>query len=96
MSLRDKVILITGAGRGIGEGLARDLGAQAARIGVHYLNEDAAAQATCEAIRAAGGQAEAFKPTSPASPSASASSSAPPPTLAGSTSSSTTPDSTLG
>ncbi|MGJ5813388.1 SDR family NAD(P)-dependent oxidoreductase [Paludibaculum fermentans] len=61
MSLRDKVILITGAGRGIGEGLARDLGAQGARIGVHYLNEDAAALATCEAIQASGGQAESFQ-----------------------------------
>ncbi|WP_321472709.1 3-oxoacyl-ACP reductase family protein [uncultured Paludibaculum sp.] len=61
MSLRDKTILITGAGRGIGEGLARDLGAQGARIGVHYLNEDDAARATCDAIRAAGGQAEPFQ-----------------------------------
>lgn len=58
MALRDKTILITGAGRGIGEGLARDLGAQGARIGVHYLNEQEAAQATCAAIRAAGGAAE--------------------------------------
>lgn len=61
MSLREKTILITGAGRGIGEGLARDLGAQGARIGVHYLNEEAEARATCQAIRAAGGEAEAFQ-----------------------------------
>lgn len=53
MGLRDKIILITGAGRGIGEGLARDLGAQGARIAVHYLNEAESAQATCRSITGA-------------------------------------------
>jgi meso-butanediol dehydrogenase/(S,S)-butanediol dehydrogenase/diacetyl reductase len=49
-------ILISGAGRGLGEGIARHLAAEGAIVGVCDINE-ASAQGVAEAIRAAGGQA---------------------------------------
>jgi len=57
MPLADKVILVTGAGRGIGQGLAVDLARRGARLAVHYLGEKGEADETCSTIRAAGGDA---------------------------------------
>jgi glucose 1-dehydrogenase/3-oxoacyl-[acyl-carrier protein] reductase len=60
MALQDKVVLVTGAGRGIGEGLARDFGRHGCRVAVHYYREAEEAGETCRVIEAAGGMAAAF------------------------------------
>jgi NAD(P)-dependent dehydrogenase (short-subunit alcohol dehydrogenase family) len=52
-------ILISGAGRGLGEGIARHLAAEGARVGVADIDE-ASAQQVAAAIRDQGGQAHAF------------------------------------
>ncbi len=56
--LKDKIALVTGAGRGIGRGIALALAGAGARVAVNDVNPDTAA-ATVQAIRAAGGEAEA-------------------------------------
>ncbi len=60
MDLREKVVLVTGAGRGIGEVLARSFGVKGWRVAVHYLKERAEAAETCRVIAEAGGEAQAF------------------------------------
>ena len=57
-SLKDKVVLITGAGGGIGRATAEKLGRDGARLMVSDINADAA-EATADAIRRAGGEARA-------------------------------------
>ena len=57
--LAGRVAIVTGAGRGIGEGVARAYGAQGAKVAVVDLNQDSAEQ-VAKAIREAGGQAQAF------------------------------------
>lgn len=52
-------ILISGAGRGLGEGIARHLAAQGAVVGVADINQ-ASAHAVVDAIRAGGGKAHAY------------------------------------
>jgi NAD(P)-dependent dehydrogenase (short-subunit alcohol dehydrogenase family) len=52
-------ILISGAGRGLGEGIARHLAAQGASVGVADIDE-ASAQRVAAAIRDLGGKAHAF------------------------------------
>jgi 3-oxoacyl-[acyl-carrier protein] reductase len=59
--LADKVFLVTGASSGIGAALARALGAQRARVAVHYFNGEAAARAIVADIETAGGQAVALR-----------------------------------
>ncbi|MBT9290391.1 SDR family NAD(P)-dependent oxidoreductase [Prosthecodimorpha staleyi] len=54
------VLLVTGAGRGIGAATARLAGARGYRVAVNYRSDAAAAAATVAAIRDAGGEAEAF------------------------------------
>jgi 3-oxoacyl-[acyl-carrier protein] reductase len=58
MNLEDRVALITGAGRGIGQAIAVKLAAHGARIVVNDLDPDPAAD-TVERIEKAGGQAVA-------------------------------------
>lgn len=58
--LADKAIIVTGAARGIGEGIAKRLAAEGARVLVNDLDA-AAGQAVVAAIAAAGGEAHFFK-----------------------------------
>src|SRR5258708_26749045 len=59
--LADKVFLVTGASSGIGAALARALGAQRARVAVHYFSGEAAARAIIDDIEKAGGKAVALR-----------------------------------
>jgi 3-oxoacyl-[acyl-carrier protein] reductase len=59
--LADKVFLVTGASSGIGAALARALGAQRARVAVHYFSGEEGARAVIADIEAAGGQAVALR-----------------------------------
>jgi 3-oxoacyl-[acyl-carrier protein] reductase len=61
MSLQDKVAVVTGASRGIGKAAALALAARGAHVAVVYKAQRAAAEAVVAAIRAAGGQADAFQ-----------------------------------
>lgn len=53
---QDRVVIITGAGGGLGAAYAKAFGAAGAKVVVNDINE-AAAQATVDAIKAAGGDA---------------------------------------
>lgn len=59
-SLAGRTALVTGASRGIGRGVAERLARDGARVAVHYGSNEAAAQDTVAAIRAAGGSAFAI------------------------------------
>lgn len=59
MRFADRPILISGAGRGLGEGIARYLAAEGAIIGVADIDQ-ASARQVAEAIRANGGKAHAY------------------------------------
>ena len=54
------VVLVTGAAQRIGRDIALDLAANGWRVAVHYRSAATEADATVAAIRAAGGQAQAF------------------------------------
>ena len=60
MELAGRVALVTGAGQRIGQALALALGARGMRLAVHYRGSIDGARATCEAVRAAGGEAHPF------------------------------------
>jgi 3-oxoacyl-[acyl-carrier protein] reductase len=55
-----RVALITGASRGLGAAIARDLGRQGHAVAVNYWSEAAGADRVVQDIRTAGGKAEAF------------------------------------
>jgi NAD(P)-dependent dehydrogenase (short-subunit alcohol dehydrogenase family) len=59
--LRGKRVLVTGAGTGIGRGVALECAREGASVALHYAHSDAGARAAVEDIRQAGGRAAAFQ-----------------------------------
>lgn len=59
--LKDKVILVTGAGRGIGKSIALSLSAQGAHVVFNYRGDEAKAAALKEELEAKGGKASGLK-----------------------------------
>ncbi|MGH9589552.1 MAG: SDR family NAD(P)-dependent oxidoreductase [Terracidiphilus sp.] len=56
--LSGKAAIVTGAGTGIGQGIAKRLGAEGVKVIVDYIGQSDGAEQTQRAIREAGGQAE--------------------------------------
>jgi pteridine reductase len=60
MNLSGRVALVTGAGRRLGRAIAVALGAEGARVAVHFNDAASGADETAAMIRAAGGEARTF------------------------------------
>ena len=57
----NKIVLVTGAGRGIGASIAKCFASEGAEVIVNYSGNDEAAQKTVDEITATGGQAQKYK-----------------------------------
>ena len=60
MSIKDRVALVTGGGRGVGKGIALSLAAAGASVAVNYRRDEESAAETVREIEALGGKAIAF------------------------------------
>ena len=60
-NLQGKVALVTGASKGIGAGIARELASRGAAVAVNYSGSKAAAEKLVAEIKAAGGKAVALQ-----------------------------------
>jgi NAD(P)-dependent dehydrogenase (short-subunit alcohol dehydrogenase family) len=60
-TLADRVAIVTGAGRGIGRGIAEELAAAGAAVVVNYRRDEQAAAETVAGIEATGGRALAVR-----------------------------------
>jgi glucose 1-dehydrogenase len=56
LKLSNKIALVSGAGTGIGQGIAIELAKQGAKVAVHYNSSDAGAKATQQRILELGGE----------------------------------------
>ena len=60
-SLEGKVVVITGAGSGLGKAMAQRFGAEKAKVVINYYKEEQEVQGIIEAIEKAGGSASAIQ-----------------------------------
>src|SRR5205814_8579963 len=60
-NLKGKVALVTGASKGIGAGIARELGKRGASVAVNYSKDKSFAEKVVAQIKEAGGKAFAIK-----------------------------------
>jgi 3-oxoacyl-[acyl-carrier protein] reductase len=61
MTLANRTCLVTGSSRGIGSGIARELGAEGAEVVVNYRSSEGEAYDTVDAVEDAGGEAIAVQ-----------------------------------
>lgn len=59
--MKDKVVIVTGGGTGIGRGISERFGAEGARVVVNYASSQEAAEDTAAGITARGGEAVAWR-----------------------------------
>ena len=59
--MEGKRVLVTGAGTGLGRGIALDFAREGAAVAIHYAHSDEGARSAVDEIRAGGGRAEAFQ-----------------------------------
>jgi pteridine reductase len=71
VTLRDRVVLVTGSGRRLGRAIAEGFGARGATVAVHHNESDAGARDAAAEIARLGGRAELF-PADLAAPDAPA------------------------